>query len=108
MIGYGLAQAHGDRLLSLIACDARPDAPPDYQAYFQHRIDAARTEGMEALVGLSIDRWFTPEVRAKNPPALEKVRQMIRTTSPQGHEGCCEALKTLAFGSRRARSGCRR
>lgn len=100
MIGYGLAQDHGHRMLSLIACDARPDAPPDYQAYFQHRIDAAREAGMEALVALSIDRWFTPETRAKNPPALEKVRQMIRTTSPEGHEGCCEALKTLAFGAR--------
>lgn len=100
MIGYGLAQDHGKRMLSLIACDARPDAPPDYQAYFQHRIDAARQEGMEALVALSIDRWFTPQTRASNPPSLDKVRQMIRTTSPMGHEGCCEALKMLAFGSR--------
>ena len=41
MMGYGLAQDHGDRLLSLIACDSRPDAPPDYQDYFQHRIDVA-------------------------------------------------------------------
>ena len=100
MIGYGIAQDHGDRLLSLIACDARPDAPPDYQAYFQHRIDVAKQWGMEGLVELTIERWFTPEARAANPPVLDKVRQMIRTTVPAGHAGCCEALKTLAFGSR--------
>lgn len=100
MMGYGLAQDHGDRLRSLIACDSRPDAPPDYQAYFQHRIDVAAAEGMEGLVEPTISRWFTPESVAANIPVLDKVRAMIRSTDPVGHAGCCEALKTLAFGSR--------
>ncbi len=100
MMGYGLAQDHGNRLLSVIACDSRPDAPPDYQAYFQYRIDTARAKGMEGLVEPTIERWFTPATREKNPPVLDKVRQMIRSTNPVGHEGCCEALKTLSFGSR--------
>lgn len=100
MMGYGLAQDHADRMLSLIACDSRPDAPPDYQAYFQYRIDTAREKGMDGLVEPTIERWFTPETVAANPPVLDKVRGMIRSTNPVGHEGCCEALKTLAFGSR--------
>lgn len=100
MLGYGLAQDHGDRLLSLTACDSRPDAPPDYAAYFQYRIDTARAKGMEGVVEPTIERWFTPETRAKNPPSLDKVRAMLRSTNPVGHEGCCEALKRLAFGSR--------
>jgi 3-oxoadipate enol-lactonase len=100
MMGYGLAQQHGDRLLSLIACDSRPDAPPDYQAYFQHRIDVAAEEGMEGLVESTISRWFTPESVAANIPILDKVRAMIRGTDRTGHAGCCEALKTLAFGSK--------
>ena len=100
MMGYGMAQQHSDRLISLVACDSRPDAPPDYQAYFQYRIDTAKAKGMEGLVEPTIERWFTPATREKNPPALDKVRNMIRSTTPVGHEGCCEALKTLAFGSR--------
>lgn len=100
MMGYGLAIEHGERLITLTACDSRPDAPPDYAAYFQHRIDLAREKGMEGVVEPTIERWFTPETRAKNPPVLDKVRDMIRTTTPMGHEGCCEALKTLAFGPR--------
>ena len=98
MIGYGLAIEHPERLTSLIACDSRPDAPPDYAAYFQSRIDKARANGMEGVVESTIERWFTPETRAENPPVLERVREMIRTTNPIGHEGCCEALKTLSFG----------
>jgi len=100
MMGYGLAMDHGNRLISLAACDSRPDAPPDYAAYFQHRIDLAREKGMEGVVEPTIERWFTPETRAKNPPVLDRVRNMIRTTTPMGHEGCCEALKTLSFGPR--------
>lgn len=100
MIGYGLAIEHPDRLLSIVACDSRPDAPPDYAAYFQSRIDKAREGGMENVVTSTIERWFTPESVTAEIPALEKVRGMIRSTNPVGHEGCCEALKTLAFGPR--------
>ncbi|MDH3640338.1 MAG: alpha/beta fold hydrolase [Gammaproteobacteria bacterium] len=100
MIGYGVAIAQGQRLNTLTACDSRPDAPMDYAAYFQYRIDTARKKGMEGLVEPTIERWFTPETCQSNPPLLDKIRNMIRATDPVGHEGCCEALKTLAFGPR--------
>lgn len=100
MIGYGLAIDHGDRLHSLTACDSRDEAPPDYAAYFQSRIDKAREHGMEGVVESTVERWFTPASLAAKLPVIDKVRNMIRTTSTSGHEGCCEALKTLSFGSR--------
>lgn len=100
MIGYGLAIDHGDRLRSLVACDSRPDAPPDYAVYFQSRIDKAAKAGMDGVVESTIERWFTPESLAAKLPVLDQVRSMIRTTDPVGHEGCCEALKTLSFGPR--------
>jgi len=98
MIGYGLGIHYPDRLLSIAALDARPDAPPDYAAYFQSRIDKAREGGMEAVVEPTITRWFTPETVAADPPVLDRIRTMIRSTNPVGHEGCCEALKTLSYG----------
>lgn len=98
MVGYGLGIHHPERIKSIIACDSRPDAPPDYAAYFQSRIDKAKNGGMENVVETTIERWFTPETRAAQPPVLDRVRAMIRGTDPVGHAGCCEALKTLAFG----------
>ena len=88
---------HPERLKTIIACDSRPSAPRDYAAYFQSRIDKAREKGMEGVVESTIERWFTPETRAQNLPVLDRVREMIRTTNPVGHEGCCEALKSLAY-----------
>lgn len=98
MLGYGMAARHGDRVLSLTACDSRPDAPPDYADYFQYRIDTARDKGMDALAQSSVERWFTPASVEANTPAVEKVRAMVRATDPVGHEGCCQGLKKLAFG----------
>ena len=63
MMGYGLAARYPNRVLSLSACDARPDAPPDYAEYFQYRIDTAREKGMQdwssrvSSVGLRRNRW---------------------------------------------------
>lgn len=100
MIGYGLAISSPGRMLSLVACDSRPDAPPDYAAYFQSRIDKTRDAGMAGVVDSTIERWFTAESVQNNIPAIAKVRGMILSTDPVGHEGCCRALKTLAFGPR--------
>lgn len=47
----------------------------------------------------TIERWFTPETRQAAPAFLNKVRGMLRSTDPAGHEGCCEALKRLSFGA---------
>ncbi|MDH3376088.1 MAG: alpha/beta fold hydrolase [Gammaproteobacteria bacterium] len=102
MIGYGVALAHPERLHSLVACDSRPEAPPDYRDYFQYRIDTAQERGMEGLVEPTIERWFTPTTIAAEPASLEHIREMIRGTDPVGHAGCCEALKALAFESRLA------
>lgn len=99
MIGYGLGIHHPDRLISIVALDSRPDASADYAAYFQSRIDKARSGGMEGVVEPTITRWFTPETVAANSPVVDRVRAMIRGTNPIGHEGCCEALKTLAYGT---------
>ena len=63
-------------------------------------LDTAREKGMEGLAQPTVERWFTPETVAANPPSLDRVREWVRSTNPVGHEGCCEALKRLAFGSR--------
>ena len=47
---------------------------------------------MEALVDVTINRWFPPEFVATKAPVLDKVRDMIRTTPYDGFAGCAWAL----------------
>ena len=54
---------------------------------------ALSKEGMASLAQSIVERWFTPEFRAKNPDAVAKVRAMILSTPGQGYAGCCGAIR---------------
>ena len=47
---------------------------------------------MEALVDVTVNRWFPPEFVATKAPVLDKIRGMIRTTPYDGFAGCAYAL----------------
>jgi len=99
MTGLGVAIEHGDRLLSLAACDARPFADPEWAEPWVGRIALAREKGMEALVEPTVARWFTEDFQADpaNAPVLDHVRRMIRETSVEGYTGCAGALQGLNY-----------
>jgi 3-oxoadipate enol-lactonase len=98
--GLELAAAHPGRILSLAACDCRHTATADFVAAWEPRMETARRRGMDELVEPTVERWFTQAFRDRNPPELEKVRNMIRQTSVSGYIGCAEALKGIDTVSR--------
>ena len=53
---------------------------------------------MAGMVEPTLARFFTKDFVAKNPKAVARMGDMIRTTSVDGHIGCCEALRGLAEG----------
>jgi 3-oxoadipate enol-lactonase len=93
--GIEVALRYPDRVASLVACDCRCNATPEFSASWDPRIAAARRDGMEALVESTIQRWFTPAFRERDPQALRKVAGMICGTSVAGYAGCAEALKRI-------------
>lgn len=99
MTGLGVAIAHGERLHSLTACDARCWAPPEWAELWIGRMAIAREKGMEALVEPTVERWFTDGFRDKpeNAGALDEIRRMIRETSVEGYTGCGQALQKLDY-----------
>jgi 3-oxoadipate enol-lactonase len=99
MTGLGVAISHGDRLLSLTACDARCWAPPEWAALWIDRMAIAREKSMEPLVEPTVARWFTDGFRDKpeNAGVLNDIRRMIRETSVEGYTGCGQALQKLDF-----------
>ncbi|MEQ8194349.1 MAG: alpha/beta fold hydrolase [Rhodospirillales bacterium] len=93
--GIGLAIHHGERVISLLGVDCRAwaSAPNTWEP----RIALAREKGLEGVVPSTIQRWFTAPYIEKNPPELEKVRNMIRTTSLDGYIGCANALQSIDY-----------
>jgi 3-oxoadipate enol-lactonase len=88
----GLVQKHPERLDRVIVCDSPCQSTPTTTQQWEERIAVAEKQGMEALVEPTVARWFPPEIIAENPPYLDKVRQMVRTTPVNGFIGCAAAL----------------
>jgi len=92
MTALFLAQRHADRFDRIIACDCGPASTPASAQQWKERIDLGAEKGMEALVDVTVNRWFPPDFVATRAPALDKVRGMIRTTPYKGFAGCAQAL----------------
>jgi 3-oxoadipate enol-lactonase len=92
MTALFLAQRHGDRFDRIIACDCGPASTPASAQQWQERIDLGAAKGMEALIDVTVNRWFPPDFVATRAPVLDKVRGMIRATPFQGFAGCAQAL----------------
>jgi 3-oxoadipate enol-lactonase len=98
MIGIHLASRRPAKFRCLIATDCRADANEAYQGVFVERIKTTREKGMAGMVEPTLARFFTPAFAAANLKTIDRFRDMIRSTSPDGHIGCCEALRGLAEG----------
>src|SRR5262245_37838285 len=95
----GLALRHADRFDRIIICDSPCASTPQTAQQWEERIAVAQDKGMEALVEPTVTRWFPPEIVTANPPYLDRVRQMIRTTPVNGFIGCAAALANHDFRS---------
>src|SRR5258705_11603181 len=92
MTALFLAQRHPDRFDRIAACDCGPASTPVSAQQWSERIAIATQQGMEALVDVTVNRWFPPEFVATKAPVLDKVRGMIRSTPLKGFAGCAQAL----------------
>jgi 3-oxoadipate enol-lactonase len=92
-----LVQKYPDRFDKLIICDCTGASNPAGAAQWAERIADAKQGGMDALVDITVGRWFSPEALENNTPAVEKVRQMIRKTPVNGFIGCASALSDFDF-----------
>ena len=84
-IGMRIALDAPDRLDRLVlACTSARFSEPDF---WLERADAVRTGGIEAIVDLVLQRWFTPRFAD-----VSRYRSMLLSIDPEGYARCCEAL----------------
>jgi 3-oxoadipate enol-lactonase len=98
MIGMWLASEAPARIDRLVLCCTVPHFPP--RELWDERIEIVRTQGIEPMVEPALDRWLPPDVRAARPEAEEHLRALIRSTSPEGYAGCCEAIRDMDLRDR--------
>ena len=100
MIAQTAALKDPSRFLSLALCDTSSRVPGEGEALWSERMETARSQGMQALVDSTIDRWFSRAFRAAEPERVERVLEMIRSTPVAGYCGCCAAIRKLDLTDR--------
>ena len=89
-VGQVLALEHPERLTALVLCCTGPSFG-DPQTW-RDRAAQVRAEGMGFLAEPTRGRWFTPEFRERHPKQVERLIDMLTSTSPEGYAACCDAL----------------
>ena len=97
MSGFGLGIRHGERLHSMIICDARADAPAPFAAVWDDRMAAARANGCQALADSTSERWFGREFLDRNPAIAKRFHDTISATSVDGLVGTAQAIQGLNY-----------
>ena len=94
-IGMWLAANAPQRLNKVVLCGtaAKIGTPEMWNA----RSAAVLKEGMKNVAAAAIERWFTPAFRAKNSPVVEKIHDILESTSPEGYAACCAGLRDFDF-----------
>lgn len=97
MTGVGIALKAPQRLLSLVACDCRLDAPAFFKDMWDKRLIAVNSGGMNAVVDMTLQTWFTKDKIVADPDLIALVADMIASTPETGYLGCAMALKSLDY-----------
>jgi len=97
---------HPGRVQALVLSDCNAATPPGGAAQWDQRIAIAAYGGMAALVGPTVDRWFTLASRDAGGPAPARVRAMIRHTPFDGFVRAVAALQDFDCRADLARIAC--
>ena len=93
MIGQWLGANAGDRLTHLVL--ANTTAKSTNPAMMEERRHKVLKDGMTAIVDSVMQRFFSKETIAANPPGLASTKRTFLATNPIGYAGCCAAVRDM-------------
>ena len=95
MTGMVLAVTAPPRLQKLVLCSAA--AKFGSAEMWNTRMDAVRKNGMKTVAAATMERWFTPAFRAKNPSVVADIQKMVESVNPEGYIANCAAVCDFDF-----------
>jgi 3-oxoadipate enol-lactonase / 4-carboxymuconolactone decarboxylase len=93
MIGQWLGANAPDRLTHLVLANTSPRLSDPHAMETRRR--TVVDKGMAGIEELVMGRFFSPSVRAANPPPVASARRTLLATNPVGYAGCCAAIRDM-------------
>jgi 3-oxoadipate enol-lactonase len=95
LIVQAVALSFSERVRAMVLCDT--GARIGTAEAWQQRIDKVRSSGVESLVQMTMERWFSVEFRECRARDVRGYSIMLRQTSADGYVGTCAALRDSDF-----------
>jgi 3-oxoadipate enol-lactonase len=93
VIGMWLGIYAGARINRLVLCNT--GAKIGTAEIWNARIEAVRAGGMGPIADAVVQRWYTPAFISSAPQKVERTRQMILATPPEGYVANCAAIRDM-------------
>lgn len=93
MVGQWLGAHAANRIDKLILANTACYYPD--KRVWTDRIKLARTYGIPALAGPTMERWFSKDFRECVPTVIARMTEMLLKTDLEGYVGCCEAIRDM-------------
>jgi len=108
MVAQQLAVRHPQHVASIVVAGSCTHYDEAARALWKARIETVRTQGMAAIAGGAMQRWFTPGFRADPAGArrVQALRAVLEATDPQAYAACCEAVSRGDFRRSNALVAC--
>jgi 3-oxoadipate enol-lactonase len=106
MIGQAYALAHPGVFTSMVLADTTSRYGTNAAQMWVDRIRLAKSQGMEAMVNGTLERWFTPAYRESQPEVMARISRLIASTPVAGYAGCGAAIGTIDYADRLAEIRC--
>lgn len=95
MVGLWLGINVPARIHKLALCSTA--AKIGSQETWKTRMDSVRKGGMAAVPESILERWLTASFAKRDPAAVERIRQMLLATPPDGYVANCAAVRDADF-----------
>ncbi len=100
MTGQALALGWPGRIGAFVLADTRADFTGEFAETVPKLIDAVRNDGLAPLVEAMPGRWFTDDVRRRQPHLEARARDLIASNTVDGYVACARAMTRLDFMDR--------
>jgi (E)-2-((N-methylformamido)methylene)succinate hydrolase len=85
MIAQAFAITHPQRVATVALLSAVAARTPEQRAAVIERADQLAAGGAERTVGAALERWYTPEFRAKHQDLLAQQAERVKSNDPMGY-----------------------
>ncbi len=84
----GFVARHWDRLERVVFMNTIAPRDPSQLGGVRQRLEQAEREGPASIIDAAIERWFTAEFLAGDPPIVAAVRRRLESNDPQAFLKC--------------------